>query len=83
MRATQAAKEKAWIFVKSQTKTVNGILTEDDVSAYTSNNLNKSVQLGTTDGEVYFNRGICHKFLGNDSQAAEDFSKASDLGYSE
>ena len=39
MRATQAAKEKAGIFVKSQTKTVNGILTEDDVSAYTSNNI--------------------------------------------
>lgn len=39
MRATQAAKEKAGIYVKSQTKTVNSVLTEDDISAYTSNNI--------------------------------------------
>lgn len=39
MRAEQSAKEKAGIFVKSFSKTVNGILTEDDVSAYTSNNI--------------------------------------------
>ena len=39
MRAIQVAKEKAGVFVKSQTKTVNGILTDDDISAYTSNNI--------------------------------------------
>jgi len=39
MRAIQAAKEKAGIFVKSSSKTVNGILTDDDISAYTSNNI--------------------------------------------
>ena len=39
LRAEQAAKEKAGVYVKSQTKVVNGILTEDDISAYTSNNI--------------------------------------------
>ena len=39
MRAEQAAKEKAGIFVKSQTKIVNNTLTDDDISAYTSNNI--------------------------------------------
>ena len=39
MRAIQAVKEKAGIFVKSQTKTVNCVLTDDDISAYTSNNI--------------------------------------------
>ena len=31
MRAIQAAKEQAEIYVKSQTKTVNGVLTDDDM----------------------------------------------------
>lgn len=39
MRATQAAKEQAGVYVKSQTKTVNGFLTADDISTYTSNNI--------------------------------------------
>ena len=39
MRAIQAAKEKAGIYVKSFSKTVNGRLTDDDISAYTSNNI--------------------------------------------
>ena len=39
LRAEQAAKEKAGLYVKSQTKTVNGVLTEDDISAYTNNNI--------------------------------------------
>ena len=39
LRATQAAKEKAGIFVKSHSKTVNGIVTDDDISVYASNNI--------------------------------------------
>ena len=39
MRAEQAAKEKAGIYVKSQTKILNNTLTDDDISAYTSNNI--------------------------------------------
>ena len=39
MRAEQAAKEKAGIYIKSQTKIVNNALTDDDISAYTSNNI--------------------------------------------
>lgn len=39
MRAIQAAKEKAGIYVKSSSTTVDGILTVDDISAYTSNNI--------------------------------------------
>jgi len=39
MRAIQAAKEKAGVYVKSFSKTVNGRLTDDDISAYTSNNI--------------------------------------------
>ena len=39
MRATQAAKEKAGIYVKTYTKTVNSVLTDDEISAYTSNNI--------------------------------------------
>ena len=39
MRAVQAAKEKAGVYVKSFVKTVNGILTDDDVSAYASSNI--------------------------------------------
>ncbi len=39
MRAEQAAKEKAGVFIKSRVQTVNGVLTDDDISAYTSNNI--------------------------------------------
>jgi len=39
MRAEQAVKEKAGVYVKSFSKTVDGILTDDDISAYTSNNI--------------------------------------------
>ena len=39
MRAIQAAKEKAGVYVKTYTKTVNGVLTDDDISAYASNNI--------------------------------------------
>lgn len=39
MRATQAAKEKAGVFIKSFSKTVNSVLTDDEISAYTSNNI--------------------------------------------
>lgn len=39
MRAVQAAKEKAGFYVKSFSKSINGILTDDDISAYTSNNI--------------------------------------------
>ena len=39
MRAIQAAKEKAGIYIKSFSKTVNGVLTDDDISTYTSNNI--------------------------------------------
>ena len=39
LRATQAAKEKAGVFVKSYSKTVNGVVTDDDISVYSSNNI--------------------------------------------
>lgn len=39
MNAIQSAKEKAGIFVKSFSKTVNGMITDDDISVYTSNNI--------------------------------------------
>ena len=37
MRAIQAAKEKAGVYIRSYTTTSNGILTRDDVSAVTNN----------------------------------------------
>lgn len=39
MRAEQVAKEKAGVYVSSFSKTVNGVLSDDDISAYTSNNI--------------------------------------------
>lgn len=37
MRAIQAAREKAGVYVKSYTTTSNGVLTKDDISAITNN----------------------------------------------
>ena len=38
MTAVQAAKEKAGVYLKSFSKTVNGIFTDDDISVVASNN---------------------------------------------
>lgn len=37
MRAEQAAKEKAGVYLKSYSKTVNGMVTDDDIKVFTSN----------------------------------------------
>ena len=37
MRAIQAAREKAGVYLKSYSRTVNGVLTDDDISAVTNN----------------------------------------------
>ena len=42
MRAIQRARERAGVYLKSFSRTVNGVLTADDISAYTSNKIEVS-----------------------------------------
>lgn len=68
MNAIQAAKEQAGVYIKSQSKFVNGVLTDDDISAYASNNIkiisetykkdyyNESDLSGNLTGNVGFKR---------------------------
>ena len=39
MRAEQSAKEKASVYVKSYSKIFNRVITDEDISVYTSNNI--------------------------------------------
>ena len=41
--------------------------------------LDKAIQMGTTDGEVYYCRGLCYQALSEFAQA--DFDKTKELGY--
>ena len=41
--------------------------------------LEKAIQMGATDGEVYYCRGLCYQALSKLAQ--DDFDKAKELGY--
>ena len=45
--------------------------------------LDKAIQMGTNDGEVYHSRGKCHQAFGETAKAEADFAKARELGFKE
>ena len=43
--------------------------------------LNKAIELGTDSGEIYHNRGLTHRVLGNSERVDAYLAKAKELGY--